>query len=204
MEKQLEDAGQVPLNQVNTWSKVQIVVIAEITLSLLDGLFSIADTIEDRILPQPRTEEDILDGVKRLEDLTRPDDQSQYKNVEDGVMRALIDLHVMEEDVTFSELQTMLWLEQARLLNSNIVLLMDGFIGQRVAGSDLLDNIQHNLKVYIYKLILFKLLLISTLLFTGQCDVVKMWEKMDRYNDLISNGSMAVNHLSRLGQMSAL
>ncbi|XP_057380741.1 uncharacterized protein LOC130703149 [Daphnia carinata] len=35
-----------------------------------------------------------------------------------------------------------------------------------------------------------------------RCNVTKMWDKFDRYNDLITNGTMAVDHFSRLGQMS--
>lgn len=160
----------------------EIARIGQLTLELLDGSFAIIDAIQDWILPQPTTEDDLLDGVKRLEDLIRPDEGSQYKKAEDAISRALFDVAVVQHVSAngISELQKLLWLERARLLNGEIVLLMEGLLGQPVTGSDLSGNIQEKKK----------------------CNVTEMWHKFDRYDDLITNGTMAVNHFSRLGQMS--
>jgi hypothetical protein len=48
-----------------------------------------------------------------------------------------------------SDFQTLWWLDRARFLDGDIILLMEGLLGQQIAGSDLMDNIQDNLKVAI-------------------------------------------------------
>ena len=123
-------------------------------LALLDGLFTIQEAIEEYILPRPETEEDTLKIVKRLEDSIRPNmyDVSQYKTTEDAISRALFDMLGSTSDdrkssASFSELQKLLRLERARHLDGVIILLMEGLLGQPVAGADLMKNIKEHFKV---------------------------------------------------------
>jgi hypothetical protein len=123
---------------------------SESTLKMVDGLVAIQELIEDRILPQPKTDEDILEIVKRLlEKFIRPNDESQYKKVEDVISRALFDVEMSggRTNGGASEFQKLMWLERARHLNGEIILLMEGLLGESVAGADLMDNIKENLKV---------------------------------------------------------
>ena len=47
-----------------------------------------------------------------------------------------------------ADVQTILWrLERARLVDSEVILLMDGLLGRSVASVDLMKNIKVNLKV---------------------------------------------------------
>lgn len=116
------------------------------TIGIAASLITIAEVINRRILPQPTTLLDALDVVRKLEDLAIPDDGRQYKDAEDTILRALYDMTVMTTN-NASELQTLWWLDRARYLDGDIVLLMEGLLGQQLAGSDLMDNVQDNLKV---------------------------------------------------------
>ncbi|XP_057379662.2 uncharacterized protein LOC130701895 [Daphnia carinata] len=155
-------------------------------ISVTSAVLTVLEAIDRRILPQPTTAEDILDGVRKLEDLIRPNDLGHYKKAEDSISRALHDMGVMmsgigrQGPVEASQFQELLWLERARLIDGNIILLMEGLLGQQVAGSDLMENIQDGLK----------------------CDVMDVSEKVKRYNDLIESGSLAFNHFAILGKMS--
>jgi hypothetical protein len=116
------------------------------TIGIAASLITIAEVINRRILPQPTTLLDTLDVVRRLEDLVIPDDGRQYKDAEDTILRGLYDMSVMTTNNS-SEFQTLWWLDRARYLDGEIILLMEGLLGQQIAGSDLMDNIQDNLKV---------------------------------------------------------
>ncbi|XP_057380848.1 uncharacterized protein LOC130703374 [Daphnia carinata] len=151
------------------------------TIGIAASLITIAEVINRRILPQPTTLLDALDVVRKLEDLAIPDDGRQYKDAEDTILRALYDMTVMTTN-NASELQTLWWLDRARYLDGDIVLLMEGLLGQQLAGSDLMDNVQDNLK----------------------CDAIQISEKFRRYNDLIESGSIAFNYFSGLGNMPGL
>ncbi len=92
----------------------------------------------------------ILCQVKRLlEKLIRPNDESQYKKVEDAISRALFDVEMSggRKRSGASEFQKLMWLERARHLNGEIVLLVEGLLGESVAGADLMNNIKENPKV---------------------------------------------------------
>ena len=52
-----------------------------------------------------------------------------------------------KSSASISELQKLLWLERARHLNGDIILLMEGLLGQPVAGADLMKNIKELFKV---------------------------------------------------------
>ena len=184
-------------------------------ISVTSAVLTVLEAIDRRILPQPTTDKDILDGVRRLEDLVRPNDEGQYKNAEDTISRALYDMGVMNSGVgrqgsiESSEFQELLWLERARLIDGNIILLMEGLLGQPVAGADLMENIQSDLKVII-KIFLSckKKIIFNSNLYRifacFQCDAMDVSEKVNRYHDLIESGSLAFNHFARLGQMSEL
>lgn len=122
-------------------------------ISVTSAVLTVLEAIDRRILPQPTTAEDILDGVRKLEDLIRPNDEGHYKKAEDSISRALYDMGVMMSGVgrqglvEATEFQELLWLERARLIDGNIILLMEGLLGQQVAGADLMENIQDVLKV---------------------------------------------------------
>lgn len=119
-------------------------------IGIAAALITIAEVINRRILPQPTTLLDTLDVVRKLEDLAIPDDGRQYKDAEDTILRSLYDMSVMTTN-NASQLQTLWWLDRARYLDGDIVLLMEGLLGQQLAGSDLMDNIQDNLKVSLKK-----------------------------------------------------
>ncbi|EFX78809.1 hypothetical protein DAPPUDRAFT_245652 [Daphnia pulex] len=152
---------------------------------MVDALFTIQELIEERVLSQPKTEEDIFEIVKRLlEKLIRPNDESQYKKVEDVISRALFDVEMSGGRTNggdASEFHKLIWLERARHLNAEIILLMEGMLGESVAGADLMNNIKGNLKV--------------------RCNVTQMSEKMNRYDNLIKTGLMAFNHFAVHGEM---
>jgi hypothetical protein len=122
-------------------------------ISITSAVLTILEGIDRRILPQPTTALDILDSVRRLEDLIRPNDEGQYKKAEDTISRALYDMGVMmagvgrQGTIESSAFQELLWLERARLIDGNIILLMEGLLGQPVAGADIMENIQNDLKV---------------------------------------------------------
>lgn len=122
-------------------------------ISITSAVLTIFEGIDRRILPQPTTALDILDSVRRLEDLIRPSDEGQYKKAEDTISRALYDMGVMmagvgrQGNIESSAFQELLWLERARLIDGNIILLMEGLLGQPVAGADIMENIQNDLKV---------------------------------------------------------
>ncbi len=127
-----------------------------ITLTLIgltSELIAIYNVLSSRVLPQPTTALDTLEIVKRLENLARPNDEEQYKNIENTIARALNDLKSelrTDSDIP-SELQTLWWLERARWIDTEIILLIDGLLGKHVAGVDLMKNIKENLKViYLY------------------------------------------------------
>ncbi|KAI9552507.1 hypothetical protein GHT06_022873 [Daphnia sinensis] len=164
--------------QNNQTNPVETVFTA---IGIAASLITIAEVINRRILPQPTTLLDALDVVRKLEDLAIPDDGRQYKDAEDTILRALYDMTVMTTN-NASELQTLWWLDRARYLDGDIVLLMEGLLGQQLAGSDLMDNVQDNLK----------------------CDAIQISEKFRRYNDLIESGSIAFNYFSGLGNMPGL
>ena len=133
------------------WSKQRILRRIETVLALMDGLFTIQEAIEEYVLPQSKTEENILDIVNRLEDLIRPNDESQYKKAEDAILRALFDMGTSldgrKSSIAASEFQKLLWLERARRLDGDVILVMEGLLGQPVAGADLMKNIKVNSKV---------------------------------------------------------
>jgi hypothetical protein len=148
--QQLEESEVVSNGSEDSESTLKIIQKAIIGLEMVDGLFAIQELIEDRILPQPKTDEDILEIVKRLlEKFIRPNDESQYKKVEDVISRALFDVEMSggRTNGGDSEFQKLMWLERARHLNGEIILLMEGLLGESVAGADLMDNIKENLKV---------------------------------------------------------
>jgi hypothetical protein len=149
--QQPEESEEVPNGSEDSAEfKLKIMHRAEIGLSMVDALFTIQELIEDRVLPQPKTEEDILEIVKRLlEKLIHPNDESQYKKVEDVISRALFDVEMSggRTNGGASEFQKLMWLERARHLNGEIILLMEGLLGESVAGADLMNNIKENLKV---------------------------------------------------------
>ncbi|KZS02863.1 Uncharacterized protein APZ42_034531 [Daphnia magna] len=158
-------------------------------ISILSRVFNVLEAIDRRILPQPMTALNILDGVRKLEDLIRPNYEGQYKKAEDSISRALYDMGLIKSGAgsqgpaKAAQFQQFLWLERARLIDGNIILLMEGLLGQQVAaGADLMENIQDGLK----------------------CDVMDVLEKVKRYNDFIESGSMAFNHFATLGKMSEL
>nr|CAH0103909.1 unnamed protein product [Daphnia galeata] len=189
--QQPEESEKDPNDSHETDERTTLEILRniELPLALLDGLFTIQEAIEEYILPRPETEEDTLKIVKRLEDWIRPKmyDVSQYKTTEDAISRALFDMLGSTSDsrkssASFSELQKLLWLERARHLDGDIILLMEGLLGQPVAGADLMKNIKENFK----------------------CNVTKILDKVNRYNDLIESGLMAFNHFAVLGQMSVV
>jgi hypothetical protein len=148
--QQLEESEVVSNGSEDSESTLKIIQKAIIGLEMVDGLFAIQELIEDRILPQPKTDEDILEIVKRLlEKFIRPNDESQYKKVEDVISRALFDVEMSggRTNGGASDFQKLMWLERARHLNGEIILLMEGLLGESVAGADLMDNIKENLKV---------------------------------------------------------
>jgi hypothetical protein len=148
--QQPEESEEVSNGSEDSDSRLKIIHNAEIGLAMVDALFTIQELIEERVLPQPKTEEDILEIVKRLlEKLIHPNDESQYKKVEDVISRALFDVEMSggRTNGGDSEFQKLMWLERARHLNGEIILLMEGLLGESVAGADLMDNIKENLKV---------------------------------------------------------
>jgi hypothetical protein len=149
--QQPEESEEVPNGSEDSAEfKLKIMHRAEIGLSMVDALFTIQELIEERVLPQPKTEEDILEIVKRLlEKLIHPNDESQYKKVEDVISRALFDVEMSggRTNGGASEFQKLMWLERARHLNGEIILLMEGLLGESVAGADLMNIIKENLKV---------------------------------------------------------
>jgi len=147
--RQPEEPEEVPNGSEDSESRLKIMHRIENALSILDGLFTIQELIEEHILPHPKTEADILEIVKRLEKLIRSNDESQYKKVEDAISRALFDVKMSDgrKSDSASEFQKLMWLERARQLNGDIILLMEGLLGQSVAGDDLMNNIKENLQV---------------------------------------------------------
>ena len=154
--QQPEESEKDPNDSDETDERTTLEILRniELPLALLDGLFTIQEAIEEYILPRPETEEDTLKIVKRLEDSIRPNmyDVSQYKTTEDAISRALFDMLGSTSDdrkssASFSELQKLLWLERARHLDGDIILLMEGLLGQPVAGADLMKNIKEHFKV---------------------------------------------------------
>ena len=154
--QQPEESEKDPNDSDETDERTTLEILRniELPLALLDGLFTIQEAIEEYILPRPETEEDTIKIVKRLEDSIRPNmyDVSQYKTTEDAISRALFDMLGSTSDdrkssASFSELQKLLWLERARHLDGDIILLMEGLLGQPVAGADLMKNIKENFKV---------------------------------------------------------
>ncbi|EFX65004.1 hypothetical protein DAPPUDRAFT_117646 [Daphnia pulex] len=181
--QQPEESEEVSNGSKDSESRLKIMHRAEIGLSMVDGLFTIQELIEERVLPQPKTEEDILEIVKRLlEKLIRPNDESQYKKVEDVISRALFDMEMSggrTNGDASEEFQKLMWLERARHLNGEIILLMEGLLGESVAGADLMNIIKENLK----------------------CNVTQISERMNRYDNLIKTGLVAFNYFALLGQM---
>lgn len=120
--------------------------IALTALSVASGLITVISFLDRVLIPQPTTAEDTLRIVEKLADSLRPDVEGQFKAAEDTISRALHDMSVMPIGNP-TEFQTLLWLERARYLDGDIILLMDGLLGQQVAGGDLLENIKDKLKV---------------------------------------------------------
>jgi hypothetical protein len=158
--QQPEESEKDPNDSDETDERTTLEILRniELPLALLDGLFTFQEAIEEYILPRPETEEDTLKIDKRLElwklDWIHPKtyDVSQYKTTEDAISRALFDMLGSTSDdrkssASFSELQKLLWLERARHLNGDIILLMEGLLGQPVAGADLIKNIKEHFKV---------------------------------------------------------
>lgn len=135
------DGGEVP--QLPN----QIGALALTAISVSAGLITIYNQFEQRVLPQPTTAQDTLEIVRRLEDLARPNDEEQYKHVEDTILRALNDMLSIPPTGNFTELQRILWLERARFIDSDVILLLEGLLGRPVAGVDLMNNIKENLRV---------------------------------------------------------
>ncbi len=144
--KQDPDSTPPPPTQEETNLSNELGGIALTTIAVSSGLLTIFDAFERRVLPQPTTAQDTLEIVRRLEDLARPNDESQYKNAEDTISRALHDMNVMTTG-NASEFQRLLWLERTRLIDNDVVLLQEGLLGQQITGVDLLQNIKENLKV---------------------------------------------------------
>ena len=128
--------------------------IALTSLALTAGLLTIFDAIDRRILPQPTTAEDTLEIVRRLEDLARPNDEAQYKHVEDTISRALHDMNVMTTG-NASEFQRLVWLERTRLIDNDVVLLQEGLLGRQITSVDLMQNIKEHLKVNFINIFIF-------------------------------------------------
>ncbi len=126
----------------------QIGALALTAISVSAGLITIYNQFEQRVLPQPTTAQDTLEIVRRLEDLARPNDEEQYKHVEDTILRALNDMLSIPTG-NFTELQRILWLERARFIDSDVILLLEGLLGRPVAGVDLMNNIKENLRVWL-------------------------------------------------------
>ena len=124
--------------------------IAVTVVVVIGNTLIIKDAFERALLPQPTTKEETFEIVKRVEDLSRPNDEPQYKHTEDVISRALNDLRstTTESISDGADVQTILWrLERARLVDSEVILLMDGLLGRSVASVDLMKNIKVNLKV---------------------------------------------------------
>ena len=81
--QQPEESEKDPNDSDETDERTTLEILRniELPLTLLDGLFTIQDAIEEHILPHSKTEEDTLKIVKRLEDWIRSKtyDVSQYK-----------------------------------------------------------------------------------------------------------------------------
>ena len=135
-----------PTNSNSSAPNIDFSGIALTALSVASGLITVISFLDRVLIPQPTTAEDTLRIVEKLADSLRPDVEGQFKDAEDTISRALHDMSVMPIGNP-SELQTLLWLEKARYLDGDIILLMDGLLGQQVAGGDLLENIKDKLRV---------------------------------------------------------
>lgn len=116
-------------------------------IALLAGIVTIYSFFRQEIDP-PTTAEDTLALVKQLADGLRPDVEGQFKAAEDTISRALHDMTTMTIDNP-TEFQRLLWLERTRLLDGDVILLLEGLLGQQVAGGDLMENVKDKLEVYV-------------------------------------------------------
>lgn len=143
--KQLsKQSDQLNLTSTNVFSKIS----RQTTVSgiiLLARLISISNFLNRRINPST-TADDNLKLVRRLTDSLRPDIEAQFKVAEDTVSRALYDMITMTVQSP-TELQRLLWLERARLLDGDLILLLEGLLGQQVTGGDLMENIKDKFEV---------------------------------------------------------
>lgn len=112
------------------------------------GVFTIYSFLRNELDPST-TPQETLELVKRLTDALRPDVEGQFKAAEDTISRALHDMTTMTVDNP-SEFQRLLWLERTRLLDGDVILLLEGLLGQQVAGGDLMENIKDKLEVCYY------------------------------------------------------
>lgn len=129
-------------------------------IALFAGLFTIYDFVNRQIDPST-TADDTLNLVKRLTDALRPDVEGQFKAAEDTISRALHDMTTMTVDNP-TEFQRLLWLERTRLLDGDVILLLEGLLGQQVAGGDLMENIKDKLEVCEFEMVFknFKVLIL--------------------------------------------
>ena len=84
-------------------------------------------------------------------------------------------------------------------MHGDIILLMEGLLGQLLAGADLMKNIKDHIKVNLknckHFFVLVNLFVDPWLLFCGlnfiflQFNVTKIFDKVNRYNDLIESAS---------------
>lgn len=136
-----------PAPQPNAGTQIinQLGGIALTSIAVSSGLLTIFDYLNRFIAPST-TAQDTLDLVRRLTDALRPDVEGQFKAAEDTISRALHDMATMV-DTNPTEFQRLLWLERTRLLDGDIILLLEGLLGQQVAGGDLMENIKDKLQV---------------------------------------------------------
>lgn len=140
----------------------QVILTAIATLASLTTLY---ESVYRRVGPQDTTPDDILEAVKRMESqMRRGDSQGQFKMAEDTLTRAQHDMSILgnrpigkrqgaaagEQDDggdLIAEFQRLLWLERAREIDGNMIVIMKGLLGQQAGGVDLMEAISRSTDV---------------------------------------------------------
>lgn len=141
------------------------------TIATTAALVTLYESLYRRVGPQDSTPENILEAVKRLESsVGRELSQGQFKTSEDAITRGQHDMSIFgngpigkrygaqgqesgEEDGYGEDpmlaFQRFLWLERAREVDGNIILIMKGLLGQHLGAVDLMEAISRSTNVII-------------------------------------------------------
>lgn len=123
-------------------------------ISVVSSLVTLYESLYLRIGPQDTALEDILEVVKRLENVTTTSAKIQHLNNEEFILRSLHDMNATKavagarrSELSNSFIQTVFWLQKARELDGNIFSLTKGLLGQLITGNDLMETIRKSSKV---------------------------------------------------------